>query len=263
MLRLALTRRWLGWFLVVALACTAFALLGRWQWGRYEDKQARADRVEAHHGAPAVPVAEVLDDEPVPVADEWRRVEATGSYDAAGTVLARNRPRDGEYGSEVLVPLRLQDGGTLVVDRGWVPNSPEGAQVRPEVPAPPTGEVTVTGWVRLGEPSLGRDLPDDLVASINLDELAERAGGEVLGGYVEMEHERSGGTVVDGERPLPLDPPDTGIGPHLAYAIQWWLGIPAAIGFVLVALRREARERAGLPREPRPKKVRIWDEEDA
>ena len=35
------------------------------------------------------------------------------------------------------------DGMKVVVDRGWIPNSPQGATVRPEVPAPPAGEVTV------------------------------------------------------------------------------------------------------------------------
>lgn len=265
MLRLALTPRWLGWLSLVAVACVAFLLLGQWQWDRYETKQARADRVEAHYTAPAVPVEEVLGQDPVPLDQEWRRVEATGTYDAAETVLARNRPHEDGYGSEVLVPLRLDDGRTLIVDRGWVANSPEGAEVRPDVPEPPTGEVEVTGWVRPGEPDLDRDMPDDLVASINLDQLADRVGGEVLGGYVIMQDEQLLG-ASDGagaERPTPLEEPDTGIGPHLAYAIQWWLGIPAAIAFVLVALRREARVEAGLPaREPKPKKVRIWDEED-
>ncbi len=54
--------------------------------------------------------------------------------------------------------------------------------------------------------------------------------------------------------------PDTDTGPHLAYAIQWWLVIPALWVFVVVALRREAQE--ADPSTPRPRKVRIWDEED-
>ena len=62
------------------------------------------------------------------------------------------------------------------------------------------------------------------------------------------------------ERPDPLAVPDTDTGPHMAYAIQWWLVIPAGWVFVVLALRREAQE--GVGRAPRPKKVRIWDEED-
>lgn len=263
MLRLARTPRWLGWFALTAVLCVAFLLLGQWQWGRYETRAARADRVEAHYGADPVPVAEVVGERPLPVGQEWRRVVAQGRYEPAQTVLARNRPHDGEYGYEVLVPLRLDDGSTLVVDRGWAPNADEGAAVRPDVPAPPAGEVEVTGWARLGEPSLGRDMPPDQVASIHLPEVADRVGGPVLGGYLDLQEERGEGVAAAPERPRPLEEPDTGTGPHLAYALQWWLGIPVAVGYVLVALRREARTEAGLPaRAPRPRKVRVWDEED-
>ena len=46
----------------------------------------------------------------------------------------------------------------------------------------------------------------------------------------------------------------------MAYAIQWWLAIPAFWVFLVMALRREAQD--GSERTPRTKKVRIWDEED-
>lgn len=255
MLRLLLTPRWLGWFglaLVVALACV---WLGQWQWGKYEDRSARADRVEAHYEADPVPVTDVLTDEPVPLEREWTRVSATGTYQPGEEVLVRNRPHEGTYGYEVLVPLRLEGGQQLVVNRGWVPNSPEGADVAPEVPAPPEGEVEVTGWVRLGESSLGRDLPTGQVASIHLPEVAEEIDGEPLGGYVLVEAEDP-----SVERPEPLEEPDTGTGPHQAYAIQWWLVVPAVFVFAAMSLRREAA--GGGPRRPREKKVRIWDEED-
>ena len=72
-------------------------------------------------------------------------------------------------------------------------------------------------------------------------------------------------------RPTRLDPPDTDLGPHLAYALQWWLAAP---GRARAGLRRRpprvARGRfeddlaAGRTPVPvRARKVRIWDEEDA
>lgn len=267
-LRRATTWRWVRvWFvaLLVALACIA---LGRWQWGRYEDKAARKDRVEQHYSATAVPVTEVLGAEPVPLDREWTRVEARGEY-LPHDLLVRNRPRDGVYGYEVLRRLELSDGSVVVVDRGWIPNSPQGATVRPEVPAPPAGEVTVTGWVKPGEPSLDRDPIEGQLSSINLDEAAaEWDGDQLLGGYVIREAEAPAAT----QTPADLDAPDVGIGPHMAYAIQWWLVAPAVFGFVWIAVRREERDaltapaavgEAGAdPPTPRPKKVRIWDEED-
>ncbi|QBF45885.1 SURF1 family cytochrome oxidase biogenesis protein [Janibacter limosus] len=255
MLRRALTPRWLGWFAVALVVSIAFVWLGQWQWGRYEDKAARADRIDSHYTATPVPVTEVLSDSPAPVTDEWTRVTATGEYLADEQLLVRNRPLDGAYGYEVLVPLRLTGGQVLLVDRGWVDNSPKGADVAPEVPPAPEGEVTATGWVRLGEKSLGRRMQPGQLASINLQEAAAEVDGQLLGGYLSLQSEDP--TVP---RPAPLEVPDTGTGPHMAYAVQWWLAIPAFWIFLVMALRREVQD--GSERSPRPKKVRIWDEED-
>ncbi len=251
------TARWLGWLALLVAACIACVLLGQWQWGRYEEKAANADRVEAHYEAAPVAASDVLTEDPMPVSKEWTRVEATGRYVPDRRQLVRNRPLDGTYGYEALVPLRLDDGSVLVVDRGWVPNSPKGADVTPEVPPAPTGEVTVTGWVRQGEPSLDRDMPPGQLASIHLPEVSERMGEPVLGGYLVLQSEDP-----QVERPKPLEPPDTGTGPHLAYAIQWWLGIGGLITFFVIALRREVLGEQEGERPPKPKKVRIWDEED-
>lgn len=267
-LRRAATWRWVRVWLVALLVALACIALGRWQWGRYEDKAARKDRVEQHYSATAVPVTEVLGAEPVPLDREWTRVEARGEY-LPHDLLVRNRPRDGVYGYEVLRRLELSDGSVVVVDRGWIPNSPQGATVRPEVPAPPAGEVNVTGWVKPGEPSLDRDPIEGQLSSINLQEAAAEWGGDqLLGGYVIREAEAPAAT----QTPADLDAPDVGIGPHMAYAIQWWLVAPAVFGFVWIAVRREERDaltapaavgEAGAdPPTPRPKKVRIWDEED-
>jgi len=48
-------------------------------------------------------------------------------------------------------------------------------------------------------------------------------------------------------------------GPHLAYALQWWLAAPVGFVLVLVGARRELLEGSGTPKV---KKTRIWDEED-
>lgn len=255
MLRVLLTPRWLGWLALAVLAALVCTWLGQWQWSRYEDKAARADRIEAHYEADPVPASEVLGQDRLPTSREWTRVTATGEYLPEEQLLVRNRPLEGTYGYEVLVPLRLEGGELVVIDRGWVRNSPKGADVTPDVPAPPQGTVSITGWVLQGEPDLGRDLPAGQVASIHLPEVSDRVGAPVLGGYVSLQSEDPS---VD--RPAPLEVPDTGTGPHLAYAIQWWLVGPAVFIFYVMALRREAG--TGATRAPKEKKVRIWDEED-
>lgn len=269
MLRVLFTRRWLGALAVALGFAVAAFYLGQWQWHRYEAKQARADRIHAHYDAPPRPVADVLSARPLQLADDWTRVSLQGTYAAPDTLLVRNRPFDTAYGYEVLVPLVTGDGTTVLVDRGWVRNA-RNAETLPDVVPAPTGQVTVTGWVRPSEQSLGRSLPAGQLASINLAEASQQIGKPLLGGYVMLEVER----LPDGAappRPIALEPPDTGIGPHQAYAFQWWITMVAGFALVWFGARREylegapapSGEAAGQPPRPvRAKKVRIWDEED-
>jgi cytochrome oxidase assembly protein ShyY1 len=280
-LRVLISRRWLG----ALAAATGFAVaaffLGQWQWHRYEGKAARADRINAHYSAQPRPLTDVLGPAPMPLSEEWTRVTATGRYAVDRTLLVRNRPYNGTYGYEVLVPFTVTGSGagssgggagagpgagpTVMVDRGWVVNA-KTAESAPSVPAAPTRTVTITGWLRRAEPSLGKSLPKGQLASINLGEASQQVASPVLGAYVDLEVER----LADGTappRPTPLEAPDTDLGPHQAYAFQWWMGMVG--GFVLVwfGARREYRE--GLPDTGevasgarRPKRTRIWDEED-
>lgn len=266
MLRTLFTRRWLAALAAAIVFFVVCLFLGRWQWGRHVDRTAYATAVSQHYSAPAVPLDTALPPGGTLAQDQvWSRVTASGTYDRDAQQLVRNRPQNVTYGYEVLVPLRLDDGSSLLVDRGWVKNGPT-AETLPEVPGAPGGRVTVTGWLRQGEESLGRDLPKGQLASINLDEAADATGARLRPAYLIMQSEDAG-TGQAPERPAPLLPPDTDTGPHLSYAIQWWCG--SLVGFVIVGvyLRREVRERAVAAGErpaaaPRPKKTRIWDEED-
>jgi cytochrome oxidase assembly protein ShyY1 len=244
--------------LVFAVACV---LLGRWQWGRYEDRSVQATAVATHYAATPVPLGSVTSRLPPSEADQWLRVTATGRYAAGKQLLVRNRALDGQPGLEVLVPFDLSgdlSGTRVFVDRGWVANANAAADL-PQVPPPPTGEVALVGWLRSGEPDLGKDLPAGQLASIDLTEAARQTGGgTVLDAYLVLDSEQPGGP-----RPAPVAAPDTDLGPHQAYAIQWWL--TSVFGFVLLGYRlrlaaADGRELAGVA--PKPKKVRIWDEED-
>ncbi|WP_406830948.1 SURF1 family protein [Pedococcus sp. KACC 23699] len=272
MLRVLFSRRWLGALAAALVFAIAAFFLGQWQWHRYEGKAAKADRINTHYNAPPKPVTDVLTTAPMPLAEDWTRVTARGRYAVDQTLLVRNRPYEGTYGYEVLVPFTADTGGTVLVDRGWVQNAAT-AQALPSVPAAPTTEVTVTGWVRQSEPSLGRTLPAGQLASINLAEAARQVSRPLLGAYVILEVER----LPDGTappRPRALEAPDTDLGPHQAYAFQWWMGMVGVFVLVGFGVRRDYRDglddRAlahataygGPPPPPRQKKTRIWDEED-
>jgi cytochrome oxidase assembly protein ShyY1 len=169
----------------------------------------------------------------------WRPVRVRGVYEPDRTVLVRNRPLDGVYGYEVVVPLRTATGSLLLVDRGWVPNGATGAE--PDaVPAPAAGAVEVVGRLRPGEPPLDRDPPPGQELRIDLARITARLGEPVYGTYAVLAHE----SPEPASRPAPLPAPELDLGPHLAYAVQWWGFAAAAYVLLGYYLLEEARRRA-------------------
>ena len=254
------TPRWLGALALALVYAVVGYHLGHWQYGRHEFKVQRTALLDAHYRAEPLPVTDVLTDRPVNrAADDWTRITATGTY-AGEQLLVRNRPNNGVFGYEVLAPLRLADGSTVVVDRGWVQNSARGAAVLPEIPPAPQGQVDVVGWVRPLENTDDKNLPSGQVASISLPDVEKEWNSAVLDGYVVLDAEKlPDGTIP--ARPAPLAEPDRSLGPHQAYAFQWWMSMPVGLLLIWLGLRRELRdERPDRP--SKPKKVRIWDEED-
>ncbi len=279
-IRTLLTRRWLTALAAAIAFCILCLFLGRWQFERFEEKSAAATAVRAHFDAAPIPLDAALPPGRDLTEDaEWTRVEVRGVYAPGPPLMVRNRPQNVTYGFEALNPLRLPDGSALLVDRGWVRNGPN-AEAIPDVPAPPPETLTVTGWLRQGEPSLDREMPGRLLASINVREAAEKSGLTLREAYLILDSENDGSGRVPA-RPTPLLPPDTNTGPHFGYALQWWAGSVSGFVVVFVYLRREVRENrgAGLPtvavgdesrgaRQParvgtsKPRKTWIWDEED-
>jgi cytochrome oxidase assembly protein ShyY1 len=232
---------------LVALALIPTMIeLGFWQFHRHFDRVASNQRIEDALDAAPVPV-ETLTRPGARIDRElyYRHVTARGVFETEQEVVVRRRTNsDDRVGYHVLTPLRLEDGRYLLVNRGWVPA--DGRQTEfPEIPAPPSGEVTVNGRLMADQTTAESgiknldDLPDRQVMLIDSRSEAERLGAEVLGGYVELVSP----APADGSPELVAGPDHDGIGNHMAYAIQWWLftaGVP--IGWV-VLVRRELRER--------------------
>ena len=252
---------------LLAIAWAAVSVLAaHWQWTRYEDKAAAAHAIEAHYTAEPVPFASVL---PSPAAllgesQQWTRVSVTGRYDAQHTFVVRNRSQSTGVGYEVLVPLDTP-GGVVFVDRGWVGNA-AAANILPTIPPPASGEVTVTGWLRSPESDVDRSLPQGQLATVDTVTAAAQLGRTAYQPYLVM-----GGEQPTATTPLTaLDPPSTDLGPHQGYSVQWALFTLFGFVFVGLGVRNELRagraaaEEAGeiTPVPARPKKVRIWDEED-
>jgi len=247
--RFLLSRRWVLFALTVAGLVAGTIWLGNWQFDRLTDRKADNAVVRANETKDPVPVGDVLAvGRAVAENDEWRLVEATGTYAAAETVVVRYRSRDQASGVDVLVPLVTADGPALLVDRGFLEARPDGTD-RSGVPTPPAGEVTVTGWVRAdgtGDSTAVDDLSTRAVSSV---EIGEALGRDVYGGFVELRAED--GSPAEGLEPVEL--PELNNGPHFFYGLQWWFfGVLAVFGFCYLALD----ERKRGPRGERTQRTR-------
>ncbi|QKV94019.1 SURF1 family protein [Streptomyces sp. NA02950] len=152
MYRFLLTPRWwvINVFTVLAIPFCLF--MGSWQLSRFEarvdtHKQQQDQASGAEHAA-ARPLGELL---PVSEKTAGRRATATGRYDTEHQLLVPDRRLDDRDGFYVLTLLRTDGGKALPVVRGWLPGDADDKAAVAKVPAPPTGEVTVTGALQATE----------------------------------------------------------------------------------------------------------------
>jgi len=212
--------------------------LGNWQSRRAAEKQVLAAQAEAAAGQAAIVLAG-SENEAAELL--YRKVRATGEYDAAHQVLIDNRVHAGRPGFHVVAPLRLAQGGRYVlVDRGWVAQSAR----RTELPAapPPPGTVTVSGRASLPPRyfELTRTSPAGaLWQNLDIARIAAATGLDLLPIVIEQDE---AGAPRDGlVRDWP--PPDFGIERHRSYMLQWYSF--AALAIVLwLALNWQPRGQA-------------------
>lgn len=254
--------RWAGYLALVIVFAIACCALGTWQLNRRAEALAEVARIDANYDAEAIPVAEALPDPAgFDIDQRWRVVALSGEYLAEEEVVVRNRPFEGSSGFEVVTPFRLDDGTVFMVNRGWIAQDSDG---RPSAYDPaPSGHVDLEARLKAGEGRIaGRTSTGIEFATIDLDELAERVGEpSYTGAY--------GILVQDGadadEPPLAAARPVRDEGPHLSYALQWF--VFALLGFVGLGWAAN-QERRGLaeasgsrdaptaPRERKPSRER-------
>ncbi|HWJ67289.1 MAG TPA: SURF1 family protein [Nocardioides sp.] len=230
--RFLLSRRWVAFFLAVLLAAWATWWLGEWQFGRLDDRKERNAVVRANEDRAPVPVADVLaPGRAVAERDEWRLVTATGEYAVDDTVVVRYRTRRSAPGVEVVVPLVTADGTAVVVDRGWF--GTDDPEIGPdELPAPPGGEVTITGWVRADGTGDSTEVTGRSTRAISSTAIGRALEREVFTGFVALKDE----DPAPAEELEPVELPELGEGPHFFYGLQWWFfGVLAVGGFAYLA----------------------------
>lgn len=237
------SRRWLGYFAMLAVFSIACVMLGNWQFERRAEARAEIKRINNNYGAPAVELADELPklDAFNEAEQKWRTVLVVGEY-FGEPFLARNRPGPQGVGSDLIQPIRTKTGEVFFVDRGWV--NIDGSEANSvsvdKLPQPARGNVAVEARLRAGEPKIaGRTSDGRTVASIELPELAKLAGtkGE--------SYTAAYGMLISetpaGEHGYLPRKPERDEGPHLSYALQWYVFILIALIGVGFAARQEYR----------------------
>ena len=253
-LRFLLRPGWLALILVcVAFTYLCFTVLAPWQLGKNTRTSRENQQITDSLNTPPVALKTLLprQDSSAPGA-QWRQVTATGHYLAEVRVLARLRVVDGDQAFEVLMPFVVDDGPTVLVDRGWV--RPEPGSHVPPIPAAPTQQVTITARLRDSEPTVpGKDpfTRDGYqqVYAVSTGQVAALTGVPLAGSYLQLVENQPGGLGVVGV-------PHLDAGPYLSYGIQWLLfGVlaPIALGyFVYSEVRARRRDKQGPPAAAEP-----------
>lgn len=204
--------------------------LGFWQLRRLDERRASNDQVRARTTEPAVPIESVA--APDTSGDalgalRYRNVTAQGTYDESASAVVLNRTQDGGPGGWVVTPLRV-GGDTVLVLRGF---ARLGADGKVPMPAAPSGPVAVDGY------ALAISGFDNL-AEHDLDAL-RAAAPETL--PVVLQAKAS--TPADDQSLTVIPLPTLDDGPHLSYAVQWFLFSTIAVVGYPFALGRAAGQR--------------------
>jgi surfeit locus 1 family protein len=145
---------WLSLFTLLGLA--GLIGLGVWQLRRLAWKEALIGEVSARVDAPAAEAPSEAEWSKLAPADyEYRHVRLAGIYDFSHQALvfrALDNPR-GRFGGPgylVLTPLRLREGGAVIVNRGFIPQDQKQRFAAPAQAA--SDETIVDGLMRSSEP---------------------------------------------------------------------------------------------------------------
>lgn len=242
LLSAARTRRMLGLLALIVVAAIVCARLGAWQIDRAFERADAAAAAEAAllSDAPPESLTEVL----TPGAHVMgtmvgHPMEVTGTFDESGQYLVPDRVVDGEAGYLVVTPLEVASTGAwLAVVRGWSPDT--------DVPAAPTGTVTVTGSITAGEAYEPLALPAGQTDSISPAYFAGVWGLPIYNAYLVPDAAATAGLGGLGVVPAPQLDGGTGVDlRNLAYAIEWYV----FGAFALVVWYRLVREEALMRRE--------------
>lgn len=243
-MRFLLSRRWILFFVAVAVATWLAVQLGQWQFNRLDERKDSNHTVAHNLDQPPVPIAELMSpDRPTTRGQEWRRVTAHGTWDDEHTIVLKYQTRDNAAGVDVITPLVTSTGQAVLVNRGWM--ATKNTSARPDLPAVDEGTVTVTGWVRRDATGSASRVSDLSTRALSSRSVSKVVPYPLYRGFLQLDVQSP--TPVAKLTPVDL-PDDTSNGPHFFYGLQWWFfGVMAAFGFCYLAWDEWRQKRQPKP----------------
>jgi surfeit locus 1 family protein len=232
------------------LAVAGFGLLGRWQWHRAAEKQLQLDAFAAGSLQQLDLGSQALAQLP-----RFAQVQVSGRYDATHQFLLDNISRAGQAGYEVLTPLLLPDGRTLLVNRGWLPLRDRQRALLPDIALADgntansespllqlrtrVDELPSTGLAAGRAPPTTDSVWPKLTSFPTTSELAAALGRAIEARQLLLAADQPTGYQRDWQ------PPNVSFGPprHVSYAIQWWsLGLLAVVLYFVMNLKQALKK---------------------
>jgi surfeit locus 1 family protein len=219
----------------------ALLSLGNWQMQRAGEKQALVEEKQTRQKAAPLDLNRAIVDAQL---DRFRPARVVGRYATTQQWLLDNRLFQGQAGYHVFSLLQLDDGGQLLVNRGWVAVG-ETREFLPELPLP-QGPVKLSGHLDrpesvglvLGEPPLDSIANKVLLQSLDIEALAKARNLELQPLSLVLDEAQSGSLQYDW-MPVETISPEK----HVGYAVQWFaLAVALVIIYFGVNTRRVNNE---------------------
>jgi len=220
------SRRWWWSTLLVLVGMAVLVRLGFWQLDRLAQRRARNAQLAQQLALPPLSLA----DDPLPddlTSLKNRRASARGEFDFSHQVTLKSQTWQGASGIHLITPLRIEGTSQAVlVDRGWLPAEMARPENWSQFDQP--GQTSVTGFVQLSQTPPAR--ADEITPTIATGPQLEWYRVDIQAIQAQMPYQLLPiyllQSPVDGNTHLPyqIEPEfDLSDGPHLGYAIQWYL----------------------------------------
>lgn len=253
-------RRWRWVTLGVVVIMLILARLGLWQLDRLAERRVANAQLMAALASSTIFVNDDLTvlagQPPAQVSSDLanRDVFLEGEYDFDAQRILVLQNYNGQPGVHLITPLVLDSGAAVLVDRGWIPDEEYQAG---HLFADAAGPQPVSGYIALTETLRRRAAnteaatpPSDEIFRVDVAALAGELPYPLVPYYVKLS------PTEEPDRTLPIEVAkeiDLSEGPHLGYAIQWFIfSLGFGAGYVLYVNRSLRRAELGAPIAPPP-----------